>query len=854
MKFISLFIFLLFFPFQNAQGDREVDYFTLALRIFESLEAECFPELNNSYSQRMIFEKDKKYPWLTDSVGKGINDIGDEVECLNSLKNTTFFMVNFNDMNLSQILENDQYLMKFLEIRNFSLGICIMTNCSEAFKRYVPIIGDFINFIASNKNSENKNLVSFIEHSDNSNPINKSNESNPSENETLCIKINEEKYATKNSKKAFLIILLVWGIIKIVAGIIRIISIPKGYDKYVAEKINRINSEEHIDIEEKTNLAQKAKFNEPINEESNTQEYNPLFDFSEQLPIYIRILRFFDIINDIHYLSSKRNRYYNDNGLDIITFNKAIVIFFLVFSHTFSALISLPSEEIINASFFKSILNILYRLSNNALICWGFLEGAYTTYKLLSFISSEMFLYYAKIDRKQVSIFIKLFIIYGKFLILQIPRCGTFFAVFFLFYYKVEDFRFLVEGKATYHHIITYIFKHNITCDGTGHIFQNSFSLNIDKYNSCYEFTFFYLNLFLCTAISMVIIYLFFVFRNKFFEIFAIIGNLFVFFFFTFRIHDQRDSVKGYDMINHNYIDLLLHYHVKGETYSTKIFQCFIGFYFLGFILGCLLFNHDSLRTRINRLIYEYNGIHLTKVNTKKKEDLDISLNEPLSENGENELSLDSSRITENLVKIENNDKSISEESSSDYYINYMLPYYPLSFLNPIIRSIDSKLTFANKIIIIIVGVILLVILNGYLVLHVHFSEIFQIKLTPAKRNFFCIEKHIFVLIYFLMLVIMITLPKTGSLRKFMTSKICITISRLGFLISCVSHEFTFLTFFVFSLKVKLYVPTFIIISFGNFLGFFVVCILLNIITELPLRLIVKKILRIGRKKESIII
>ena len=163
-------------------------------------------------------------------------------------------------------------------------------------------------------------------------------------------------------------------------------------------------------------------------------------------------------------------------------------------------------------------------------------------------------------------------------------------------------------------------------------------------------------------------------------------------------------------------------------------------------------------------------------------------------------------------------------------------------------------MTFANKIIIIIVGVILLVILNGYLVLHVHFSEIFQIKLTPAKRNFFYIEKHIFVLIYFLMLVIMITLPKTGSLRKFMTSKICITISRLGFLISCVSHEFTFLTFFVFSLKVKLYVPTFIIISFGNFLGFFVVCILLNIITELPLRLIVKKILRIGRKKESIII
>ena len=63
--------------------------------------------------------------------------------------------------------------------------------------------------------------------------------------------------------------MLVWGGIKILAGILRIIFIPKGYDKYVAEKINQLNNEENIDIEEKTNLAQKNKFNEPISDESN---------------------------------------------------------------------------------------------------------------------------------------------------------------------------------------------------------------------------------------------------------------------------------------------------------------------------------------------------------------------------------------------------------------------------------------------------------------------------------------------------------------------------------------------------------------------------------------------------------
>ena len=863
MKFISLFLFIIILSqisFQNAQQDqqtdsKDIDYFTLALRIFESLEAECFPELKAAYLERMTFEKDKKYPWITDSIGKGINDIGDEVECLKSLKNTTFYMVNFYRMNLSQILENDKYLMRFLDIKNFSLGVCVMSNCSEAFKRYVPIIGDFINFIASNKSSNEPKLVTFIE---NGEPQKNNDSTATNETEENNINVHDDSnLPTYKSKYAFLIIILVWSCIKILAGILRIIFIPKGYDKYVAEKMNQFNSMEHIDIEEKTNLAQKNKFNEPISDESSSKEYNPLFDFSEKLPIYIRILRFFDIINDIHYLSSKRNRYFNDTGLDIINFNKAIVIFFLVFSNTFSSLISLPSEEIINASFFRSILNIIYRLSNNALICWGFLEGAYTTYKLMSFISSEMFVYYAQNDKRQVKLLLKLLIIYGKFIILLIPRCATFFIIFYVFYYKIEDFRYFVEAKATFHHIITHIFKNGILCDSSMHIFQNSFKLDIDKHNVCYEFTYFYMNLCLCTVMSMVVIYLFFIIKNKFFEIFAIIGNLFVFCFFTFYVDDSKDYERDDIKLDNNNekMKLFLHYHVKGETYSTKIFQCFIGFYFLGFILGFLMFNRENLNHKINRLLYEYNGVHLTKP-TKKRKDSEnsISLNEPLSENGENESSLDSSHISEESSKIENNDKNLIEENSPDYYKNYVLPYYPLKFLNPIIRSIENKLSFALKIILIIVGMILLIVLNGALVIYVIKQDTFQIEFTPALRNLFRFEKHAFILIYFLILVIMITLPKTGSLRDFMTSKICITISRIGFLISCVSHMFTFMTFFVFSLKVKLYVPTFIIISFGNFLVFFVICILLNIITELPLRLIVKKLLRIGRKKESIII
>ena len=76
-----------------------------------------------------------------------------------------------------------------------------------------------------------------------------------------------------------------------------------------------------------------------------------------------------------------------------------------------------------------------------------------------------MFRYYAKEGKSSVNFYAKLPIIYGKFLILMIPKIITFFIIFFCFYYKIEDFIYLFNSKATYNHIITNIFKKNIECD-----------------------------------------------------------------------------------------------------------------------------------------------------------------------------------------------------------------------------------------------------------------------------------------------------------------------------------------------------------------------------------------------------
>ena len=87
-----------------------------------------------------------------------------------------------------------------------------------------------------------------------------------------------------------------------------------------------------------------------------------------------------------------------------------------------------------------------------------------------------------------------------------------------------------------------------------------------------------------------------------------------------------------------------------------------------------------------------------------------------------------------------------------------------------------------------------------------------------------------------------------------MGSKIFVATSRMGFLISCTIHAFTYFSFLIFSIKVKLYVPSFALISFGNYLAIFIVCALMTSVTELPVRIAIKKLMRLNRNKGNIIL
>ena len=419
IKLISVFLILILLIQTKAQESDLVDFELLVTKIFEKLEPECFADISSSMDgeEKAKPEKEKNYSWLFDYMGKGFNDIGDECECRFAMKsNTTYLLLYLHNLNLTALLDADLALINYLEIKNYTYGLCIMTSCADAVVKYAKILLEFINFINTNKNAT-KDIVSFI--------VSNNDKLNSSFDNSTIINVDQIKNEkTKIGKQVLLWLLLGLATVKLIGGFIRVFSLPKGYDKYIAEKLNK---EEKLkvgkgDIEEKSNFLSKNKFNEPVDSESMTKDYNPLFDFSEKMPMKVRALRFFDLINDLYYLSSKRNRYYNDSGIEILVFNRAIIIFCLIFSHTFTSLIKLPSEEIINSNFFKSWLNILYRLSNNGFTCWIFLEGAYTTYKLLCFVTTEMFLHYCQQESERMNYQIKLLLIFLKLIPNTIKR------------------------------------------------------------------------------------------------------------------------------------------------------------------------------------------------------------------------------------------------------------------------------------------------------------------------------------------------------------------------------------------------------------------------------------------------
>ena len=485
---------------------------------------------------------------------------------------------------------------------------------------------------------------------------------------------------------------------------------------------------------------------------------------------------------------SKRNRYFNDNGLELLNFMKAIILYLIIFTNTFNSLMVLPSKDILNISFLQSNSIIFYLLFNASLNYWVFLEAAYTSYKLLIFIKTQMYLYY-----KNKNFYFNLLVIYGKFILLFIPKMATFILCYYFFYFDVEKFKALFQAKTTFKYITEkVIYNNNITTchQKYNNIFTSLliFSNNINKFKSCFDFTFINFNIFLCSFCSMILLYFAFIIRRKIFEILLIIVNLGLFIALMLIVDDpyiQKDKTIDFTF-----------YHLKGQEYTIKIFHLSLLVYNLGFIFGILYFNYNN---------------------------------------------------NKNLKIINENNKSL-HKGINDKISEFNLNYYPLSFFNTLLKFIHN-LNFGIKTIIILICSIVMFIISFAFRNYIKNNMNRVLTLNTMSILYFLFGKNIFIIFFFIINLILITLPKKGLYKTLVKLRLNNALSRTGFTIICLYQILAYFSFTGFLVKIKFNLSTFILISIGNFLIVFILCLLLNIIFELPIRIIIKKIIRFKKNK-----
>ena len=492
------------------KNKKELDYMNILLNVFKNYFKKCSEDLEELDPTKYNIPVATKFPSLISHIGLTVNDIEDEIECVNSLDNT-FFMIA--TVNVESFTNNDDViLLNFLDFHELAVSACVTENCKVPLMKFVNLFAGFNNIGQDSKE----------------------------ENATFYPKNEEEKEEYKKENRAFNIIALIYILyilIKFGVGIARLIYIPKGYENCG----NRILEEKEKALEFKKE--EKKEKSEELKKVDNEypNDYNPKLDRSSEFPLWLRIMKFFDIFHDFWFLSKRRNKYFNDNGLEIINFLRVIVLYFYIFSTTFTSLLAFPSKDILNKAFFSSKFLFFYRYSTNAGECWIFLEAAYASYKLMSIINAKQYENNGKYNSK--GFFIKLLFIYGKFLLLFIPKILIFIFCYFVFYYDLRKFNSLFSAKTTYNFIVERVITYNISCSNESSlIFKgfNTFDKNATNFNRCYDFTFLNINILISISIFMACIFIIFILKKIIIELFFYLFFFVFFFGLMFIVEDKK--------------------------------------------------------------------------------------------------------------------------------------------------------------------------------------------------------------------------------------------------------------------------------------------------------------------------
>ena len=756
-----------------------------------------------------------------DGSGKAANDFGNEFVCnYNLRRNVSYFTLHFflgtNDFKKDK--------EEFFDQEYFYIGLCLPRKCIDAAK--FLIINEKILNITHQVGISNFKLY-----------------------------VNEDVVKQAGDLDKFYSVVvgvyLALNILKLLIGILRVIFINKGYEGYYAElerkrgepintfylgindqiEINTKNSCNSSDTPESNEIKRITSYNSSasknsVNNNANASLiydseisesiisegenlYNPFSDKEKEFHTPIKVMKIFDLFDNLKILSTNSNKYYNSNRINSLYLIRFFLMIMSIIYQIMNTQVDLPTKNYYNFEFYSNFFFILIKLCVNASTFWITLDGVIFAYKFMSYMKKEI-----KLSRYSS---IK-YLTFLKFLLLILPKFFIFLFAFILLHLKASKLTFeLCKGSKVYSNYLYYNdtvqqkyyslrtthefkdFFHNFipfqlnyidfienitieritndtesssnyTSDVSGYEIPSPFLTNTELFvNVCF-------NEFYLIILMINITYISYRLKNDIFDFAILIINIILFILPAIGklnpmhqdIHEQKYTLK----------------YVLGQNYSEKYTHYFINFFYFGFLIGVMKFYHDD-----------------NLYNMKKKK---------------------------------------------NFFENIILPY---QFCKKIITYLNSIRFCLKRCILIGCLIILLIISMSFTLLEgKNFTskeekDIELVKITGIVKFLFFYEKNLSGIFFFVFLIMYIVYPKNAYIIKISSATMFLILERISFAFYISFGYLIYAQFCVFIISMQMSYSNIIFNTVGMFFIIFVFSLLNTALFELPIRMLIKYIM-----------
>ena len=758
----------------------------------------CYSELFNFFGENTSLDYKTIYPQLFDNNGKGLDDLGKEIECLNTNLYAQYYFIHVETN--ETIVKTDNGITDYLNRKYVSLGFCLPKQCNN-------LVNNILNKMSGTKvsifNNHTINSINF--------------------------------YMKKDIEINILFDCLFWffvGLlaIKTIFGLIAKLKYRNGYEYHgitlYKEKESRSRTgsfieEKDEDLTDPISVKNKNK-GDNSNEYDLKGEYNPNYDFESYYPLYFRLVKYLDLFNNIVTFIKKRNRYYNEKDIVILCSLKTLVLGYLILSEIIRILIDLPNSSVLDQEFYKSNTMILYKRTTNALTFWTVLEAATFSFKLMKY-TKKRFDKIGKNDlskRGQTLYLIERLFIFFTFIL---PKLILFFFIYFLFYKLFGKYACNFQSQMTYYYISQNFIKNKTCINDAYNVFlpfmYYKYKLPTDYYRICFPFVYVYSNMFYSSLLFMIILTILFYLQYYVVDILlTLIASLniiisYIYIFNKDNLNETNDA-NTYRFIN-----------FSGENYSIFYPHIFFSVYYFGCLLGFCF--------------YYYSEHNIRLINLNKTKSNSFSLRN-LSDESE------STTILNNKKNSLDNKDEIKEKEKDNFY-------QPMKFCSSIIISLRYSSNI-GKILLILLYFIISFFLSIYGVMELNKFPNYNIEIKTKFHSLYLLyffEKIINIFLFIFFTCLTLVLSKKYLLIKAMRAPLFIPISRSGFFIACSYQSIIYFLYCLFQLKIKIGFLIIIDIFLAFYTLIIVFCILATIIVELPFRILIKNLMRDEQKDKN---